>query len=473
MSTETTTHEDRGASREKARAATTDAAARAWNELPRSNGWPLVGHLPEALRDPISMIARVGSEGPLVRAKFGPFTWLHVREPEAIQHILQHSPGRYGKSEDYAATALVVGNGLLTSEGDFWRRQRKLAQPAFHHARLKGFATTMARCAEDAADELAQIPLGRELDVHAAMMKLTLRVAGLTLFGVDLTSDARKVGAAVDVALRFVDSASKMPFLMPLWLPLPSHRRFNEAMSDLNGLVNGIIESRRKSGEQKDDLLAMLMEATDESGTERMSDRQLRDEVMTLLLAGHETTANVLSFTFHLLAHHKDVRARLEEESEGVLGGRPVAFEDTAKLEHTDRVLNESMRLYPPAWAFGRLALEDDVVTGVRVPKGTNIVVPIYHLHRDPTLWERPSAFDPDRFTKERSQGRSRYAFIPFGDGPRVCIGKQFAIMEAKLLLASLVRRVRFDRVDGRPLRLEPTVTLRPRGGLHLQKAAR
>jgi cytochrome P450 len=450
-----------------------DAAARAWDALPRSNGWPLVGHVPEALHDPIGMISRVGRRGPLVRAKFGPFTWLHVRDPEAIQHILQHSPGRYGKSEDYAATALVVGNGLLTSEGDFWRRQRKLAQPAFHHARLKGFATTMARCADDAADELARIPVGHELDVHAAMMKLTLRVAGLTLFGVDLTGDAKTVGAAVDVALRFVDSASKMPFLMPLWLPLPSHRRFNEAMRDLHGLVNGIIESRRKSGERKDDLLAMLMEATDESGAERMSDEQLRDEVMTLLLAGHETTANVLSFTFHLLAHHRDARARLEEEGDRVLGGRAAAFEDTARLELTDRVMNESMRLYPPAWAFGRRALEDDVVRGVRIPKGTNIVVPIYHLHRDPTLWDRPSVFDPDRFSKERSAGRSRYAFIPFGDGPRVCIGKQFAIMEAKLLLASLARRVRFDRIDARPLRLEPTVTLRPRGGLYLRQAAR
>ncbi len=418
------------------------------------------GLLPELER-----AARV--HGDVVRFALPHAQALLLNEPEAVRHVLLENARNYVKGPQLEELRPVVGKGLLTSEGDFWLRQRRLAQPAFHHGRVGGLAQTMVACtgAELGGWE-AHAKQGRAFDVSAAMNALTLEIVGRTLFSVSLTGDAADVGDAVVNVLRRVADRACALVKLPRAVPTPSQLHFRWALSRLKRVVDGIITQRR-SGPEREDLLGMLLAARDDDGRP-MTDRQLRDEAMTLLLAGHETTANALSWTFLLLSRFPAVERRLAQEVRAVTRGRPLAAEDVMKLGYARQVLQESMRLYPPAWLLARAALGEDEVGGYRVPKGAMVLVSPYLLHRHPRHWENPEGFDPDRFAPERAAARARFVYLPFGGGPRVCIGNEFALMEAVIILASVVQRYRLELVPHHPVELEPLVTLRPRFGIQV-----
>jgi cytochrome P450 len=366
---------------------------------------------------------------------------------------------------------LLLGEGLLTSENEFWKRQRRLTQPAFHHHSLKSFATTMVEYTTETLEHWKDHAKGTPIDIHDEMMRLTFRIVGKTLFSADLERDAQAVGRALTVALNFANDYGDAAIRMPTWLPLPKNVRFRRALRTLDEMVARIISEHR--GEPKSDLLGMLMAATDEFG-ERMSDRQLRDEVMTLVLAGYETTANALSWLFYLLASHPEIESRLHRELSAVLADRTPTLEDLPRLKYAEQVIQEAMRLYPPAWMIERHAVGDDLLpTGFAIPAGAIVAISPYVLHRNTNYWNDPERFDPDRFDHERSAGRPRYSYLPFGAGSRVCIGNSFAMMEAKLILAMVTMQYRLEVVADQSVELEPKITLRPRFGIKVRVHSR
>lgn len=447
-----------------------DTQARPYASMPTLPGsLPLLGHWPEVIRDPFRFLERAADRADLVRVHFLHQHAVVAHDPAFIQHVLQQSPRLYTKSRNYHGMKKVVGEGLLTSEGELWKRQRKLAQPAFHHAKLRGIARTMVSATEDMLARWRTWDEGRAFDLHEEMMRVTLRIAGLSLVGADLDGEAREIGDALDVILPWVNGIIQEPLRPPLWVPTRDNRAVKSALETLDRIVYRVVEERRRSDPEhhREDLLAMLMSAVDDEGG--MSDRQLRDEIMTAVLAGHETTANALAWTGMLLARHPEWGARVRREAIDVLGDRAPRVEDLARLELCERVVSESMRLYPPAWEFEREAIADDVAAGWRIPKGTVIMIAPWTLHRHPRFWDEPARFDPDRFLPERAAGRPRYVYLPFGDGPRVCIGKAFAMMEAKLMLAMMARDVRFELEPGAHVRPEPSVTLRARDGVPMR----
>jgi cytochrome P450 len=444
-------------------------APRSFRAIPSpARALPLLGHWPEIVRDPLGFFERGARGGDVVRFHFFGMRAVLLHDPAAIQHVLQQSPKLYAKSRNYASIKTVVGQGLLTSEGELWKRQRKLAQPAFHHQKLKLLVRTMAECTRDMLARWRTWEDGKKIDLHHEMMRATLRIAGLTMFGADLDLDAKEVALALEVVLPWVNDSVGTPYPPP-WIPTRRNRRFRQAMAGLDRMVFDIVERRRRDAAGHHDLLSMFMDARDEDGS-AMDDRQLRDEILTLVLAGHETTANAMAWTWMLLARHPEWRARVEREAREVLGDRDLpSFDDLAKLDVCDRVVSEVLRLYPPAWEFEREALADDAVAGFAIPKGTIVMIAPWTLHRHPRFWDEPARFDPDRWLPERAAARPRYAYLPFGDGPRVCIGKSFALTESKLMLAMMAREARLDLEPGAHVPIDASVTLRPREGVPMR----
>lgn len=411
------------------------------------------------------------------RAAFNFYGYLFFH-PDHYKQILQDNNRNYTKMPHPSLALLrpVIGNGLLTSDGEFWRRQRRLAAPAFHRKRIASFAGTMTAAADTMLENWqALVKDGRPLDINEAMMHLTLEIVGKTLFSIDLTREADTVGEAFSVVNEEVARLTGIPFAdIGLKLPfLPSTRTINKNTAVLTEVVNGIIQERRQSGLETEDLLGMLMSARDEETGEGMSDQQLHDEVMTIMLAGHETTAVSLAWTFYLLSEHPAVREALEAEVDQVLNGRLPTIEDVPNLTYTTMVLEESMRLYPPAYAIARWGNKPDEVGGYATPANAVITMSPYVTHRHPDFWDDPERFDPQRFTPERKAERPRYAYLPFGGGPRQCIGNNFAMTEAILLLASIVQRYRLTLLPGTQVELEPLITLRPKGHLLMTLAKR
>ena len=423
------------------------------------------------------MIGARETYGDVVRFKFGPFDYYLVTDPEVVRHVLVDNAKAYTKSRNYLGLKIVLGEGLLTSEGDLWRRQRKLAQPAFHRARLAGFAAQMARATRDMLDRWRKEDLGSSsaFCVHEEMMRLTFRIVGLTLFSADVDGDAREVGRALDTALRWANDYAESLVRIPPYIPTPANVRFKRAMKTLDGIVYRLIADRRAQGAANegygDDLLGMLMEAVEDDTQSGMSDQQLRDEIITMVLAGHETTANLLSWTFSLLARHPDVEARVRDEALRVLGDRDPTLEDVRSLEYTKLVLDEALRLYPPAWIFERQNVEPDVLGGYRVAAGSIVGVCPYVIHRHPEYWDDPESFEPERFRPERTEKRPRYTYLPFGGGPRTCIGNSFAMMEAQIILAMIVRQEHLALEAGHAVEVDPLITLRPKHGIRVTRS--
>jgi cytochrome P450 len=385
-----------------------------------------------------------------------------LNHPDLVEEVLVTSNRKFIKPQLLRDTAEVFGRGLLVSDGDFWLRQRRLAAPAFHRQRIASYGTVMTDFTERMLDRWRD---DETLDVHAEMMRTTLEIVTKALFGAEVTAqDTAKVGEALEIMLeRFVDRISLLRFLQQL--PLPKNLRFRNALATLDSIIYRIIEARRRDGVTGDDLLSMLLAAQDDDGSS-MSDRQVRDETVTLFLAGHETTAVSLTWTFLLLSNNPDVEVRLGEELDRVLGGRVPTLDDLPALEYTGRVVKESMRLYPPAWRVGREAIEECEVGGYPIPAGAQLIMSQWTLQRDARYFDDPLEFRPDRWTAEFERALPKYAYFPFGGGPRRCIGDQFAMMEATLILATIARKYRLEVLPNHPIEYWPSITLRPRHGL-------
>jgi cytochrome P450 len=439
---------------------------------PGPRGHFLFGVGPEAVREPTCFYMRMRREyGDVVRMRGLPTLYWHlVAHPSGVEHVLQTRQQNYPKGKLFnKPLSLLVGEGLLTSEGEFWRRQRRLAQPAFHRQRIAALGATMTRATEQMLERWRGFERsGEAFDVALEMTRLTLQVAGLTLFGVDLSDEAGRVGPALRVAFEHLNYRMSYPWALPEVLPTRRNRRFLRARRALDEVVYRIIRERRREGRDTGDLLSMLLVARDEETGAGMSDEQLRDEVMTILIAGHETGAAALAWAWYRLARHPEVEMKLRAELEEVLGGRTPTVEDLPSLKYTKMFFDEVLRLYPPAWGLPRQAREEDEVCGHRIPAGSLLVVSQYVTHRHPDFWDDPERFDPERFTPERVAARPRFAYYPFGGGARQCIGSSFALMEAQLILATAAQHFRPRLVPGHVVDEDPTFTLRPRHGVRV-----
>jgi cytochrome P450 len=443
---------------------------------------PILGHAPALGRDPLGSLLRWMQEvGDVIQLRLGARHAHAVFHPDHVRWVLQENQKNYGKkTRGYETLSLFMGNGLLTSDGEPWKKQRRLLQPAFHREKIVAFGSAMTRAAEAAIERWEPwAEAGRPFDAAEEMMRITLRIVGETLFSVDLSAEADVVREAIRFLQEDANRRISAVFNVPLALPTKKNRELYRARRALDALIFRVMADRRRTGrargqeERSTDLLGMLMRARDADTGEAMSDEEIRDELMTMFLAGHESTSNALTWTWYLLAQNPSAARRLRAELASVLGGRAPSIEDLPKLSFTRAVLQESMRLYPPAWSVGRAPIEDDVIGGYRIPAGSLVIVAPWATHRHPAFWENPEGFDPDRFLAEGAGAadRDKYRYIPFGAGPRVCIGNTFAMVEAQLVLATIAQRFRLDLVPGHPVEPEPLITLRPRFGLRVTAA--
>jgi len=424
-----------------------------------------LGFLRQLSNQPIQLLQKAAPYGDIVSFRVANRNIYLLNQPDYIQHVLVDNNRNYLKGRALSATKPVVGQGLLTSEGDFHTRQRRMIQPAFHRQRIANYAQVMT---DDAARQMQSWLAGTTLDLHEELMTLTMLIVAKCLFDADVSDQTETVGAAMNGLLGDFSLTDSSPIgqLLARFQGQRNKRRAQN-ISALNQVVYKVIEDHRASQEDRGDLLSMLLETLDEEGDGTgMSNEQVRDEVMTLFLAGHETTANALSWTFYALTQHPEVEAKLHEELERVLGGRTPALADLPNLPYTRQVFSEAMRLYPPAWIMGRTAIGPDSIGGYIIPAGSTIIFSQYLMHRNPTYWVEPERFDPERFSNEHNSERPRYAYFPFGGGPRLCIGEPFAWMEGQLLLASLAQKWRFRLAKGAVIEPEPSITLRLRHGL-------
>ena len=422
----------------------------------------LLGSLTRFRRDPLELLMSGFRElGDVVHFRLFTRGLILVAHPGDVRVVLQEHAANFNKrTPGFNVLRAFLREGLLTSEGDRWLRQRRIAQPAFHSTRIAGFGDAMTRAASQLVDHWLSAPAPDVVDVTAEMMRLTLRIVGEALLSTDVSHDADRVGQALNIMLVGANRAIGRTIPRPDWWPTPERRRLRAAMRTLDELVLDIIATRRAGDADPDDLLSMLMEARDEDTDEGMSDAQLRDAVMTIFLAGHETTAIALGWTWYLLSRHEAVRQRLFTDIDTVLNGRTPTVADLPQLGYVERVVKESMRLYPPAWVISRCATEDDVIGGCRIPAGSIVLVSPYVTHRHPRFWTNPEDFDPDRFESARQTER-RFAYIPFGGGPRRCIGNSVAMMELVLVVATIAQRCRLDLPPGEPVATRPSITLR------------
>ncbi len=452
---------------------TSTVSAAAISLPPGPRGHFLFGSMADLQRDRLRFATDLAlNYGDVAMFRMGPLPLYMIYHPDGIRHILVNNKRNYTKDTPvFGLLKGLLGNGLLLSEGEFWLRQRRLMQPMFHRERIAGFGRIMTAAAEKALESWRPAASeGRMVDISREMMRLTLDVACRSLFSVDITGEASAIARAVDVVLEDFIFRFDHPFYPPAKVPTPRNRRYQAAVAELDRIVYGMIAGRRKAvdqaGELVGDLLSLLMEARDEDTGEAMTDKQMRDELVTLLIAGHETTANALTWALYLLSIHPDVERRLHAEVDTVLSGRTPEADDLPNLEYTRMVVDETMRLYPPAWITNRMTVAEDEVCGYRIPKGATVSICPYVTHRLPEFWENPEGFDPERFTLDKVKARPMFAYFPFGGGPRMCIGKNFALTEAPLVLATIVQRCRLDLYPGHEVRKRPLVTLRPEGGL-------
>ena len=392
-----------------------------------------------------------------------------IANPDMIHEILVKQAGRFTKGPVYThekgGLARFMGQGLVTSNGEFWKRQRHLVAPAFHTQRIAAYADTMVDYALNRIDSWHDDAV---LDIDDEMMQLTLLIVGRTLFDADTSTTVNQVKRAVDV----VQKASNTASLLPYWVPTPLRIRSHFANRALDRIVYRFIEERRATGEDRGDLLSMLLLSEDENG-ERMTDREARDEAVTLILAGHETTANALNWTWWLLAQYPQIEKKLHRELDAVLRGRPPTLKDLRNLPYTGMVIKESMRLMPPVWTVSRVNRDATEVTGYTFPPQTRSQIMIYCVHRNPDIWEMPNEFMPERWAEESIERIPKYAYLPFGGGPRICIGNGFATMEANLLLATIAQRFQLRLIEDVEIVPQPFITMFPRDGLPMRLEAR
>ncbi len=395
------------------------------------------------------------------------FTVLH---PDHIEHVLQFNSRNYLRGRSYRVLREAAGNGLFVSEGEFWRRQRRLAQPAFHRERISSFGKAFTDSALEMVSRWDKANQKQEpIELFTEMSQLTLRIVGKTLFSTDLREQTEVMGRMMEIGSEYAIKRMWKFIKLPETLPTQANRRYRAAMRDGDRVIYEIIDDRRRQAKtDANDLLAMLMSAQDEESGEGMSDKQLRDEAFSLMVAGHETSALALTWAWYLISKHPEVEKKLDEELATVLNGREPTVEDLPRLTYTARIIQETLRLYPPVYGLGRTAIDDDKIGGYHVPAKSEVVILPYITHRHPDFWDEPDKFDPDRFAPDRATSRLRYAYFPFGGGPRQCIGNNFAMMECQLILATAAQKYRLRPVAGHKVEHDPSVTLRPRYGIRM-----
>jgi cytochrome P450 len=429
----------------------------------------LLGNAPELGRSPLEFVVRARQEfGDIVRLRIPLVRAYLVAHPDDIKHVVQDNHDNYTKENiDYRLLRRGLGNGLLTSDGPYWTRQRRLIQPIFLRERVVQMGAIMAQEAQRLVCHWERRGVEREpFDIAAEMTRVTLAIVARALFSFDVTQHARLIGEALTTMNESMAQAG-FSALFP-FLPSRSNRLTRRARRTLDSVIWKIIADRRASADWPDDLLSLLLSARDPQSGKTLSDLQVRDEVATFLLAGHETTANALAWTWYLLAQNPDAQAKLDAEVAEVLDRRPPGVEDVPRLKYATMVIEESLRLYPPAWAFSRSNIEEDQLAGYRIKRGSLIYISQYVTHRHPEFWPDPDRFDPERFTPERNAERPKYTYFPFGGGPRACIGSQFALAEAVIILCTIAQRWRLRLVPDHPVRMYPLITLRPRYGIEV-----
>lgn len=438
---------------------------------PGPKGRWLSGNLPAFRRDRLGFLSECARNyGDVVSMRLGPRRIIVINHPDLLEEVLVANHRHYIKHFALRMAKPTLGNGLLTSEGDFWRRQRKLAQPAFHRERIAGYAAAMVGLTERM---LQTWQSGQVRDIQDDMMRVTLEIVAKTLFDADVSSDSASASAAMETVMRCFTARIGRLIALPEFVPTPANLRLRAAKRQLDAILFAIIAQRRASGEERGDLLSMLLHAQDEDDGGRMTDRQLRDEAMTLFMAGHETTANTLAWAWYLLAQHPEAEARLHAELDRVLGGRAPTVDDLPRLPYAENVITETLRLYPTVWLIGREAIEPTTVGGYAVPVGVTVYMSQWVLHRDARFFDNPETFRPERWEDGLIKRIPRYAYFPFGGGPRICIGNTFALMESVLLLATIARRYRLALVPNTQVVVMPTMTLRPDGGIAMTVSAR
>jgi cytochrome P450 len=431
---------------------------------PGPRGTWLGGHLADFRRDRLAFLLRTAREfGDVVSLRLGPHRIILLSHPSLIEEVLVTQARHFTKHFALRINPLVLGKGLLTSEGDLWLRQRRLIQPAFQRTRMAHYGSCMPAYTNRLVDSWQD---GGARDIVPEMMLLTLQIAAKILFDAEVTDEARAVGEALTLLQESFLSRFNSLVPPPLWLPVPANLRLRRAVRRLDEILYGFIRRRRQSDEDRGDLLSLLLHARDEDDRTGMTDRQVRDEAMTLFLAGHETTALSLSWAWFLLAAHPEAEKRLHAEVDDVLAGRVATVEDLQRLRFTEAVILEAMRLYPPAYVIGREAIHECEVAGYRVSRGTTILMSQWVVHRDSRFFGSPEMFLPERWLGDEAKQLPKYAYFPFGGGPRLCIGNNLAMMEAVLVLATLTQRIRFMLRPGKTVEPWPTFTLRPRNGV-------
>ncbi|HUL35929.1 MAG TPA: cytochrome P450 [Candidatus Eisenbacteria bacterium] len=438
---------------------------------PGPKGLPILGLALAVRNDPLGTLQRLAREyGDVVNMPVLGMSRVLLNRPDLVQQILVLEHAKLHKS---ALTKMVVGpllgQGLLISEGDFWRRQRRLAQPAFHRSRTNEYSPVMVECA---LQRMEQWRAGETRNIAEEMMKLTLEVAVRTLFGTSLAADSEGIGRAMTFLMRYHLHRARTPWRIPGSWPTAKNRQSKRDLEYMDSMVYRIISERKKDTQPRNDLLSLLMAAMHEDGTQ-MTERQLRDETMTLFVAGHETTALSLSWTWYLLGQNPDAEAKLQEELQSVLGGRPADVSDLPKLPYLNAVVNESLRLYPPAFIMARLSVEPLQLGGYDIPPGTTLLASQWVMHRDARLYDEPERFLPERWLGGLMERLPAGGYFPFGDGPRRCIGQGFALLETALVVAAIAQKFSFRLVPGHPVVPEPLVTLRPKSGIWMSVAAR
>lgn len=435
---------------------------------PGPQGYPLLGVLPMLLRNPLNFLSTTARQyDDIIAFNVGPKRFYLLTRPEYLKHVFQDNYRVYHKGANLSMFKRLVGNGLGVSEGDAWLRQRRLSQPAFHHQRLARMAEEIVSATAAMLERWQAVAERKgEFDVVVEMKYLTQRIIVATMFGSSISNEADAVYQAFDTALVHLSNSLWLSSL-PLWL-IPGRRRFEDAVATLDRIVYQIINERRMSGGDGSDLLGMLLQACDADTGERMTDTQVRDEVMTIFLAGYETVASTLAWALHLIAQHPMVAQRLQEEVATVLDQRAPTFQDLPKLTYTRMIADETLRLYPSAWALFRSPVVDDTIGEYHVPAGSVVIISPYVQHRDVRFWSDPERFDPERFDPEQSAKRTPFTYIPFAAGPRQCIGNSFALMEAQLIIAMIAQRFEMQDVPGHVVAPHVALTLQARTGIRM-----
>lgn len=438
---------------------------------PGPKGNILVGELPAIARDPLGLLMRCRQEhGDVVRIRMPGMEWYLISHPDHVKHVLVDHARNYPRGRSYDTFRLFLGDSIATTDGAAWRPLRRVAQPAFHRDSVAGMAGMMVRCASEMLDRWAErLTPGQPFDLAAELQQLTLRIIGHALFSVDLQStNTREFGEAVDIALEYA-AGSANPFRLPSSVPTPANRRFARAMRLFEKTVLDMLDRRRESGEQPHDLMSMLLDAVDPETGEGLSHLQIRNEMLSYIIAGHETTAGTVTWLSYALSMHPEVARRVDAELERELRGQPPTAESIGRLTYLEQAINETLRLYPPAYMLTREVASEDRIGGYTIPSKSWILLSAYVTHRRNDVWENPEGFDPERFTPAQESGRHPCAFYPFFAGPHKCIGQGLAMMEMKVVLATLRQRCRLDLLEGFEPGLDAQITLRPRNGMMMR----